>query len=76
MAYRNKGLIFIDLFRIRISPAPCASARRGHALWLIQRHSARLSLAADAFLADLEKTLRAREAAPDPTRYDEDAAGQ
>ncbi|MFY3058811.1 LysR family transcriptional regulator, partial [Achromobacter xylosoxidans] len=43
-------------------------------LWLIQRHSARLSLAADAFLADLEKTLRAREAAPDPTRYDEDAA--
>ena len=48
--------------------------QRGHALWLIQRHSARLSLAADAFLADLEKTLRAREAAPDPTRYDEDAA--
>jgi DNA-binding transcriptional LysR family regulator len=38
--------------------------RHGHELWLIQRHSARLSLAAAAFLADTEAYLAEREAAP------------
>lgn len=43
--------------------------QRGHELWLIQRRSTRLSLAAKAFLDDLETYLRAREDSPDPACY-------
>lgn len=58
--------------QLGLRTAPIGGAgQRGHALWLIQRHNARLPLAASAFLANLETTLHAREAAPDPTRFDE-----
>ncbi|MBB1595467.1 LysR family transcriptional regulator [Achromobacter sp. UMC46] len=45
---------------------------RRHELWLIQRRSTRLSLAAKTFLDALESTLRAREASPDPTAFLDD----
>jgi DNA-binding transcriptional LysR family regulator len=46
--------------------------QRRHELSLIQRRSTRLSLAAKTFLDELEATLHAREASPDPTAFLDD----
>ncbi|AHV92771.1 LysR family transcriptional regulator [Bordetella holmesii] len=53
---RELGLRVLDIDGAR---------RHGHELWLIQRHNARLSMAASAFLHDTEQALRQREARED-----------
>lgn len=49
--------------------AAAPNTARSHELWLIQRRSTRLSLAAETLLGDLETTLHDRERAPDPACY-------
>lgn len=59
---------FARLLGLHAAPIQDGPERR-HELWLIQRRSTRLSLAAKTFLDELETYLQAREASPDPTLF-------